>query len=102
MAATAVIVLGVLGGSRRRSTTRRRRVSRPRWSVIAAVVLAVLWLMLVLAMLLLTGLTSFVVVPVVNYGLPLLVLVAAGALGVGRVLGRWRARQAARYPPPLH
>ncbi len=79
-------------------------MSRPRWSVIAAVVLAVpiLWLMLVLAMLLLTGLTSFVVVPVVNYGLPLLVLVAAGALGVGRVLGRWRARQAARYPPPLH
>lgn len=44
---------------------------------------------------------AFVIVPVANYGLPMLIVVGVGAVTVGRLIARWRKREAARYPPPI-
>lgn len=43
-------------------------------------------------------LSAFVIVPVANYGLPALLILAAGAAAVSTLVARWRTREAGRYP----
>lgn len=100
LAAAVAVALGVLAGSRLGGKAADEKPVRFGRSPVAAALVA-LPLALVLAAVAsisVTLLVSFIIVPVVNYGLPALLLVGAAAVGIGRLIKRWRERENARYP----
>lgn len=102
VAAAAVIIAGLAGGRLTRTRAKPRR-SRSAGSRLAAVLLALPLALMMLTVATIGAVTviSFVVVPVANYGFPMLIVVAVGAAAAGKLIARWRKREAARYPPPI-
>lgn len=103
VAAAALIIAGIAGGWLAGTGAKSPRPVHSAGSRLAAVALALplALLMLTVAIFGAAMAISFIVVPAANYGLPMLVIVAFGAVFLTRLIARWRRRDAARYPPSL-
>ncbi len=99
IAATGVIVLGVLGGFLTHRKPQKEAAPGPTKSWIVAVLLAIL----LAPVLLLVAFVLEVLMSLVFWigAFPVVLLVPVVALGMGRLIGRRLTREASRYPPSI-